>query len=135
MKRISIIAGITLLSFCILGCPEKEPTLPELQLIVNNTSNSNILFCDQGIYPDTSLPEIGFNEDNINIYAVNAEISKTFWYSKSRFDTRKKTCFFVYDKDLILKAPWDSIRDNYLILKRYDLSYDDIKMLNWTISY
>jgi len=42
---------------------------------------------------------------------------------------------FVFDANIVENTPWDTIRKNYLILKRYDLSYDDIVSLNWIITY
>lgn len=43
--------------------------------------------------------------------------------------------FVIFDADTLAKYPWEVIRNNYKILKRYDLSLDDLKRLNYTLYY
>jgi len=42
---------------------------------------------------------------------------------------------YVFDAHVIETTAWDSVKANYLVLKRYDLSLDDLKRMNWTITY
>ena len=42
---------------------------------------------------------------------------------------------FLFSKDTIDQVPWDRIRDEYLILRRYDLTLEDLEAMNWTIEY
>lgn len=48
-----------------------------------------------------------------------------------------KICVFFLDKDTITKYGWDRVRDDYMILKRYDVDEDYLrrKEINWTIVY
>ncbi len=43
--------------------------------------------------------------------------------------------FFVLDAEVVEKYSWDSIRDNYVILKRYDYTEADMIANDWTIVY
>jgi hypothetical protein len=42
---------------------------------------------------------------------------------------------FFIDAKIFSNSSWQTIRDKYLILKRYDLSAEQIKNLNYTINY
>jgi len=37
--------------------------------------------------------------------------------------------------DTLKNDSWENIRDNYKVPKRYDLSLDDLKNMDWTINY
>jgi len=43
--------------------------------------------------------------------------------------------FFLFSKSQIDTIPWDSIRNNYLILRRYDLSNGDLVDGGWNVTY
>ena len=32
-------------------------------------------------------------------------------------------------------SPWETVREDYIILQRYDLSIAELEKLNWTIYY
>jgi hypothetical protein len=55
------------------------------------------------------------------IMILEASIEEVFKYVKS--DTLS---FFIFSSDTLNKYPWDSIRSNYMILQRYDLSLTDL---------
>lgn len=42
---------------------------------------------------------------------------------------------FIFCYDTLVKYDWDVIRSKYKILKRYDLSLEDLKRLNWIVTY
>lgn len=44
-------------------------------------------------------------------------------------------CAFFLDKDVVDNVPWETVREDYMILQRYDLSIADLEKLNWTIYY
>lgn len=43
--------------------------------------------------------------------------------------------YFIYDANTLETVPWDMVVKNYLILKRYDLSLEDLQGMDWTITY
>jgi hypothetical protein len=42
---------------------------------------------------------------------------------------------FIFSYDSLSKLPWAKIRDNYMVLKRYDLTLKELDSMNWTINY
>ena len=43
--------------------------------------------------------------------------------------------YFIYDACILETTPWDTIKAKYIVLKRYDLSLQDLQQMNWTITY
>jgi len=42
---------------------------------------------------------------------------------------------FVFDAKELETHAWDTVTKNYLIIKRYDLSLEDLQGMHWTIAY
>lgn len=42
---------------------------------------------------------------------------------------------FIFHSDTLNKYSWDEVRDGYKILKRYDLSLDDFRRMDYTLTY
>lgn len=42
---------------------------------------------------------------------------------------------YIFDSDSLECYPWNEIRDKYIVLKQYDLSLDDLKMVDFDIVY
>jgi hypothetical protein len=42
---------------------------------------------------------------------------------------------YVFDTDTLNTYDWVKVKVGYKVLKRYDLSLDDLKQMNWTITY
>lgn len=89
-------------------------------------------------YPDTTLP--------ITNKYVGYELKsgKKFYYGSSVeweevFNThtfpKDTLSVFIFHTDTLKKYSWEEIRNNYKIIKRYDLSMYDLKNNNWTITY
>jgi hypothetical protein len=47
----------------------------------------------------------------------------------------KKIRLFIYDRDTISKYAWKKICQQKKYLKKYELTLDDVKKMNWTIVY
>lgn len=89
-------------------------------------------------YPDTIIPkEAVFNPWNV---AKNYE-KAIFWTQSTKlqnFMEREKidtVCVFVFKTEVLEQFSWDSIRSNYLVLQRYDLSYEDVANSNYEICF
>jgi hypothetical protein len=88
-------------------------------------------------YPDTSIMTKEVSEyhlwDAIKGNHKRFEISPLAVYYR---DTHTDTlCFFILSTDTIAKYDWETIRTEYKILKRYDLSYQNFIKLGYKISY
>ena len=42
---------------------------------------------------------------------------------------------YLFDAETVDNTPWETIREEYKVLKRYDLSLEDIQFLDYEISY
>ena len=89
-------------------------------------------------YPDTLLPKENLGYYCSKISPMHDEWFQTIYDSKEikeRFRKTDSLMFYVFSVDTLNKYSWDEIREGYKILKRYDLSYEDLDSLNWTITY
>ena len=154
MKTIKLF--LLLLSFFMLGSCREFFDIPRFNFqyitFVNN-SDTYVSFypysfswaiLDYGrYYPDTLLPpaDTGYrsiDSDQYKVlpmksYTLNTKIEKN-----SLKENPNRKCllmFYVFSVDTLEKYSWEEIREGYKILKRYDLSYDDMDSLNWTITY
>lgn len=109
------------------GCPDEG----YYSFYVSNESEQDIaVYAGLGgggtLYPDTILPSQDWTrlikKKSIVSEALNLTDIETFYY-------------FILSQDTIDKYPWDTIRNKYMILKRYRLDRDKIKRMNWTITY
>ena len=42
---------------------------------------------------------------------------------------------YVFDAETIENTPWEVVARDYLVLKRYDLTLEDLQRLDWKITY
>ncbi len=47
----------------------------------------------------------------------------------------EKIRIFLFNKDVIDSISWDTIVENYMIEKRFDLSFQDMRSMGWVINY
>lgn len=87
------------------------------------------------VYPDTTLPA-----SKPSLYRIepmkHTNLTSSFEWEKvikeMPFDTLS---IYVFDEDTLNTFSWEIIRKGYKVLKRYDLSVNDLKNMNWTITY
>ncbi|NGF57657.1 hypothetical protein G5B35_24150 [Parapusillimonas sp. SGNA-6] len=108
----------------------------EIMIYINN--NGTVL---DPIYPDTTITK--------SIKHISKPIPQDFiirpgekeifvessgpWEEKRRgIDTLSLVIFSV---DTLEKYPWEIIREDYMILQRYDLSMSDLRKLDYSIAY
>lgn len=121
------------------GCPKETA---RLSLYIQNNSNHRIKPVINGkymtgpYYPDTSLfdkkPEGIIIEPRVKEIFSGARGSYQSLYNDAPSDT---ISFVIYDADTLSKHPWETIRQQYNILQRYDLSLQDLQKLNYTLYY
>lgn len=105
--------------------------------IVDNidfTENNN-----QSLYPDTNIVEISNTyartpllPNEITLFYDYSTPLKLFYNSVAFNDT---ISFFVFNADTVNFYGWETIRDEYKVLARYDLSYNNVKSLKYRIPY
>lgn len=123
----------------------KSPAMDyDYPLYLKNTSNRNVnIYFNQNesyiyIYPDTSITNFRTRvrasikpNTLIDIAGGSAPWEKIFEVRVPN-DTMS---IFVIDSDTLNNHPWDTIRSQYLILQRYDLSLKDLENRKFEIEY
>lgn len=108
-------------------------------LFVNHSEESvEFYFAKPGggnLYPDTTLA----NEKPVFITVPPKQdrpaylrVAYELFFNEIPSDTLS---VFVLHTDTLNKYSWKEIRDSYMILKRYDLSLDDLKQLDFRVTY
>jgi hypothetical protein len=87
-------------------------------------------------YPDTTLPINNY----IGMSKVEPNEKQLVWESVNREDLVKSLpldtlSVFIFHADTLNKYTWAEVRNGYKILKRYDLSLQNLQLLNYTIPY
>lgn len=131
MLKLSIVILILL-----NACKDNHPFERVYSFWVENKSDKPVYFLVSYIYPDTTIPDT-YNE--IGLVSPN---------SKNPIDSDKKweevfkelpadtlSVFIFSSREAISINNWQEIRSEYKILKRYDISIDDLKNNSWIISY
>ena len=132
MKQIILIflGNVMLLSQCINGGKSRR-------ISYYNNSVNPISECWSYCYPDTLLPVI----KPVSFVPINKEMHTSFGdlgyqedhlFASLPADTLS---IFIFDYDIIERYDWQTIRDNYTILVRYDFSQKDLQKLKWCIYY
>jgi hypothetical protein len=131
-----------LLLFLILGCTPcgKEDFFDATLTIVNN-STQDIIHSRSVRYPDTLL------RSSISPFGDKGQYSRfitptgttrayltDYRITIESLDS-KTLILYLFSADTIEQVPWERIRDEYIILKRYDLTLSDLDSMNWTITY
>ena len=105
----------------------------------NYTINVRILFN----YPDTTL-EMGENCLDCTADIEPNTLKEHFFFPNSRYNwstiiadrnSHSTLTMFVIHRDTLDKYSFEQIQQDYNILKRYDLSVEDLENQNWTITY
>lgn len=126
--------NLLLISLFIIICSFSCENLFEHAYVIdvhNHSNDTTGCYYSSG-YPDTSLadskPRLQLIEPD---YYTRLE-SKKKWENIASRDT---LIIFILNEDTIEKYSWNKIRSDYKILKRYDLSLDDLKNQDWTVNY
>jgi len=106
-----------------------------------NSSQEDVYVSFDTLYPDTSIydPNPAFSPETNKVLA--GETSKSVLRLRSNWEATFKDIpsdtlmVFVFDAQVLETTTWDTVKANYQILKRYDLSLQDVKDMDWTISY
>lgn len=134
MKRI-IFKKIPLILVILLIYISCDPVDHKLKIV--NNSTLTIYFSDSFSYPDTSITELNpFKSPEvyrIRPGATDSDPIRGSW--EAVFETLDTLMIFIFDERTLNKVPWDTVRKNYMILKRYDLSLEDLVRLDWRVTY
>jgi hypothetical protein len=122
--------------FIIVGCGDKFSVGEKVySIIAKNNSSKIISIFYKSNYPDTSLPSAEPILGGILPNGSRFLDSKKKWETVFAESPRDTLSFFYLSVDTLSAYPWSVIQSQYKILKRYDLSLQDLQNRNWTITY
>lgn len=135
-KAIYFVLTLMFVSLC-AAC--KDVSGYDTRLIIINNSDVNIFFSLGYTYPDTTIRDYNPTASTAT-FEVKAKSSKHYsviccWESLIEDLPADILMIFVFDADTLEQVPWEEIRSEYKILKRYDLSLQDLKNMDWMILY
>jgi hypothetical protein len=134
-KTVLMISIIFVISYTSLGCDGCSDVLGfDSRLKVVNNSSQTIHFDGGFTYPDTSIGEIPSGEDvrpnSQRVFGIQGKWEELF--TELPADT---FMIFIFDADTLKQVPWERVRAEYKILKRYDLSLQDLIGRDWKVVY
>ncbi len=141
MKKatIPIVLSMLVCTIVAISCTPIDPDGHYKILFVNNSDNDVFVRADWW-YPDTVItfgnPAKSENEFMVKAKSSNGHpLSKAYSSYEADFKLNDTFMVFVLDAELVKNTPWDTVKAKYLVLKRYDLSFNDLDSMNWTITY
>jgi len=135
MKKIIKTISTILFVISLYRCGETHDIL----YIVNNANHTIGFYLGLGgwtSYPDTLLPKTDFPVAKNIKPDKRFSVAMDFEWEKILSGLPKDTMsVFIFHTDTLNKYTWNEVRDRYMILKRYDLSYDDLVRLHDKYKY
>ncbi len=112
----------------------------DYRLKISNKSGRELYFYEDFNYPDTTIRQrdITKSPSDNKIYIGKEKIvaASSKWETIFNKEIPSDTLMiFFFDASVIENTPWDTVKSQYLVLKRYDLSYDDLVRMDWIITY
>ena len=86
-------------------------------------------------YPDTLLPADKPSLLIVRPNDYNNLATSIGWEVAIKDNDPDSLNIYVFDADTINRYSWDKIKAHNKVLKRYDLSIDDLKRKNWSITF
>ena len=125
------------------SCGDNEDDCHKSITFVNTTVNA-LYVVSSSQYPDTStfvgVPNPLLDPNFTKVFP-NESNTQALWrrdcieLAFKDLISSDTLMIYVFDAQVLETTPWDTVKANYLVLKRFDLSLFDIKRMNWTITY
>lgn len=106
---------------------------------VNNSDKSLLEYSVTNYYPDTLICTDGNPFARlVKLFVIEPYFTSkrgTCWRSYLSKSSTGVMTIFLFDKAVVDTVPWDKIREDYLVAKRYEYTLEQLDSLNWTITY
>lgn len=137
MEKMKIMTFMIIL-LVVFGCPDKEEFTPDITLVIRNNSNDSIVeYREYAELTDTIFQEFSpFTSDqSIELGSIPPQEEIEIPEETERLSRFGAIHIYIFDKDTLKTVSWDQIRDDYNVLRRYDLTLEDLEAMNWIIEY
>ena len=119
------------------SCKDGSPLGAEMsyRITIDNSTTKSIFTFYQLNFPDTNLQE------NTPFYKVALPQSVTYLQSQEKWEnvinsnSHNVITIFIMDYDSLQKYGWQTMRSQYKILDRFELTTDSLQKLQWTLTY
>ncbi len=118
-----------------VSCEDNHPFERVYRFWVENKSDKPVYFLVSFTYPDTTIPDTYNEIRQVSPGTKNPFDSDKKWEEVFKELPADTLSVFIFNSDTINNTTWEEIRSGYKILKRYDVSIDDLKNSSWIISY
>lgn len=140
MKKIILFLSVILL---LVSCDATNTANCHKIITVVNKTNKTIYIDQSGDYPETDFtkligePKFGYNkvDANVSTDAVLPSFGSCYENIYKNSVPSGIMMVFVFDGPTLETQGWDYIKANNLVLKRYDLTLQNLEDMNWTITY
>jgi hypothetical protein len=114
MKTVLFIVGLVILN---TSCENFAKHVVRIKL----TNNSNVdLYMEFQSNNDTLIRVENFTNTSIN---KGKTVQRDLSYSSLKNKNENRIQVFIFNKDTLDKYGWGYVKDNYKVIKRYDLTY------------
>jgi hypothetical protein len=128
-----------LIFITLIGC--ENVSVDKIYTIILDNNTGNQLFYHVGIddspliYPNINLPE---NKQDLKLPKITTNVvlgTQTKWKDRFKELPSDTLSIYFFNPDTLSKYSWEEIRENYKVLKKYDLSIQDLEKLNFKVVY
>ena len=85
------------------------------------------------VYPDTSITLL--KNHRVLKFNQSTNFASADWKEEIEFLPKDTLSIFIFSTDTLNKYSWEEVRRDYKILKRYDLSIQDLELLDYKVYY
>lgn len=125
------------LAICLTSCFKDKEEGTKIRVMNNSSDTIYTSFTTN--FPDTSFIYMTnpLNNSQFSMIAPNSMQDKHYGSpSRGIFNEKIDTLsIFIFDNKILKSQNWDTIKNRYLILERFDLSEYDLEKQNWIVTY
>ena len=138
VKYTTLLSALTLFFLATMSCQPVNKYYDSRLKLENKTDKYIVAYYSYAI-PDTSLDATLPHSVAANNWIAGPGGEITFerggtWENAFRDNIPSgKLSMFVLDKQVVDNTPWDSIRQHYTILKRFDVTIDSLRAINFKL--
>lgn len=130
MKQI-FFSLIVIACFFLQACPDRYDPDPDLYFnIINNYKERVYLFYNN---VDTLMSPKSLPVAPLMFIEPEDTLKESGW--SELYKNQRKLNIIIFNESTIKKYPWHQIQEEDLVDKRYVLTLDDLKAMNYTIVY
>lgn len=127
--------------FLAMTCIKKDTEHCHHKVYMNNHTDKPVYAMYSFNYPDTSItfqnPALFPNNYKIDEYGRKAIYSERtcIEYMIQHDNPAEVFTVFVFDAEVLETTPWEQVKQNYMVLKRYDYSLDELRNTDFSIDF